>query len=132
MGIDRSPLSQNQVKLPLPRFGGHLCNFAWFYSTKLPLKTVKSSPFFLIMVNYHIFSLNYHILYFHMCFQYISFLKKIRTIYQKRVTFRNFWNRSSHRNDCFWFLELFSTIYQAHSVGSSFRNVFFSYVLISE
>ena len=40
-------------------------------------------------------------------------------MYQKRVTFCNFWNRSSHRNDCFWFLELFSMIYQANYVRSS-------------
>ena len=33
-------------------------------------------PFFLIMVNYPIFSLNDHILYFQMYFQYLSFLQK--------------------------------------------------------
>ena len=36
------------------------------------------------------------------------------------------------RNDWFWFLELFSIIYQEHFVRSLFQNAFFSYVLISE
>ena len=71
------------------------------------------------MVNYPIFSLNYHILYFWMYFQYFSFLQKYPNNLSKRVTFCNFWNSGSRINYCFWFLELFSMIYQAHSVRSS-------------
>ena len=33
-------------------------------------------PFFLIMINYQIFPINYHILYFQMYSQYLSFLQK--------------------------------------------------------
>ena len=40
------------------------------------LKQSNRYPFFLIMVNYPIFSLKYHILYFQMYFQYLSFLPK--------------------------------------------------------
>ena len=37
IGITRSPLPQNQGKLPLSLFGGNFWgNFAWFYWTKLP------------------------------------------------------------------------------------------------
>ena len=43
MGITRSLLPHNQGKFTLPLFGG---NFVSFYQTKLPLKTVKSLPFF--------------------------------------------------------------------------------------
>ena len=96
---------------------------------KITIKTVKSLPFvypfFLIIVNYPIFSLNYHIISFQMYFQYSSFLLKYPNTFQILVTFCKFWNRSSHRNDCFWFLELFSRIYQAHSVRSSVWNAFF-------
>ena len=33
-------------------------------------------PFFLIMINYKIFPINYHILYFQIYFQYLSFLQR--------------------------------------------------------
>ena len=59
------------------------------------------------------------------CTKYSLSPKNTQTIDQKRVTFYNFWNRSSHRNDCFSFLELFSIIYQAHYVRSQFQNEFF-------
>ena len=98
---------------------------AWFYWTKLPLKPVRLLPFSFIMVNYPILSLNYHILYFQMYFQYFSFLPKYPNNISKRVTFCNFWNRTSHRNDWFRFLELFSIIHQAHSVRSSVKMYFF-------
>ena len=59
------------------------------------------------------------------CKKYYLSQNNIRTIYEKRVTLYNFWNRSSHRNDCLLFLELFSIIHQAHYVRSSVRNVSF-------
>ena len=92
---------------------------------KITIKPVKSLPFSPHYGKLPYFSLNYHILYFQMYFNISLSFKNIRTIYQKRVTFCNFWNRSSHRNDCFLFLELFSIIYQAHNVRSSVQNVFF-------
>ena len=58
-------------------------------------------------------------------FKIFSFPKKTRTIYQKCVTFCNFWNNGYYINNCFLFLELFSIIYKAHYVCSSVRNVFF-------
>ena len=58
------------------------------------------------------------------CTKYSRSPKNTQTIDQKRVTFYNFWNRSSHRNDCFSFLELCSIIYQAHYIRTSVRNVF--------
>ena len=124
MVITRFPLPQNQGKLPLPLFGGnHLGNFAWFYQTKLPLKTVKLLLFFLIMVNYPIV---HYITTFYIfrCTSNIFLLSQsTRTMFQKRVTFCIFWNEISHRNDCFWFLELFSILYQAHSVCYSVQNL---------
>ena len=42
------------------------------------------------------FPLDDHIIYFHMYFQYLSSSKNTRTMYQKRVTFYNFWNISSY------------------------------------
>ena len=85
------------------------------------------------MVNYPIFSLNCHVLNFQMLFFniYLS-SKNSRTIYQKRVTFCNLWNRSSHRNDYLGFLELFSIIYHAHSVRSSVQNVVFRMYLFQK
>ena len=75
------------------------------------------------------FSLNYHIIYFQKKSKYSLSQKNTRTIYQKRVTSCNFWNISSHRNNCFLFLELFSIIYQAHSVCSSVRSVFRHFII---
>ena len=53
-----------------------------------------------------------------MSLQYLSFLRNDSNNLSKQVTFYNFGNRSSHGNDCFWFLELFSIKYQAQSVHS--------------
>ena len=61
-------------------------------------------PFFLIMVNYPTFFINYHILNFQMYYQYFIFLIE----YPKNASnffIGNFWNRISYRNDCFRFLE---------------------------
>ena len=69
-------------------------------------------------------------LYFQMRFQYLFFFQKYPNNVSKRLKFCNFWNRSSYRNDCFWILELFSIIYQAHFERSSVHNAF-SCVLIS-
>ena len=38
-------------------------------------------------------------------------------MYQKRVTFCNFWNKNSHRNDCFWFLEFFQYDFHLPELG---------------
>ena len=43
---------------------------------QITIKSVISLPFFLIMVIHLIFLINYHILYFHMYFQYFFFLQK--------------------------------------------------------
>ena len=126
MGITHYPLPQKKGKSPLSLFGGIFGVILHdFIKQNHHKKQSNRYPFFLIVVNYPILSLNDHILYFQMCFQHFSFFQKYRTIYQKRVTFCNFWNRSSNRNDCFWFLELFSIIYQAHSIRSYVQNVFF-------
>ena len=58
-------------------------------------------PFPLIMVNYPIFSFITTFMFSENCTKLSLSQKNTRTIYQKRVTFCNFWNRSSHRNDCF-------------------------------
>ena len=50
---------------------------------------------------------------------------------QNRLTFCNFTNRSSHRNDGFWFLEMFTFLYQHVQWVIKFVIVF-SCVLISE
>ena len=64
--------------------------------------------------------------YIFRCISNISLSSKnTQAMHQKRVTFCNFWNSSSHRNDCFWFLELFLVIYQGNSVCFSVWNVFF-------
>ena len=62
--------------------------------------------------------------------KYSLYQKNTRIIYQKRVILCNFWNRRSHRNHCFLFLELFLIIFLARYVRSLVR--FFLFVLISE
>ena len=57
-------------------------------------------PFFLIMVNYPTFLINYHILNFQMYYQYLFYLLE----YPKNASIffiGEFWNRSSYRNNCF-------------------------------
>ena len=57
-------------------------------------------PFFLIMVNYPTFLINYRIFNFQMYYQYLFFLleyPKNASIYYYFIG--NFWNRSSYRND---------------------------------
>ena len=93
---------------------------------KITIKTVKSLPFFphYGKLPYFFFKLP-HFMFSDKCIKYSLPPKNIRTIDQKRVIFYNFWNRGSHRNDCFLFLELFSIISQAHYVRSSVKNVLF-------
>ena len=116
----RCLLPQHQVKLPLPLFGG---NFWVVLHEFIRQKQQKNQShryhFFLIMVNYPIFSLNYQI-YISGYISNISISSQsTQTMSQKRVTFCNFWNTKSHRIDWFCFLELFPMIYQAYSVRSS-------------
>ena len=93
---------------------------------KITIKIVKSLPFFphYGKLPYFFFKLP-HFMFSEKCTKYYLFQKNTRTIYQKRVIFCNFRNISSHRNDCFLFLQLFSIIYQALYVRSSVPNVFF-------
>ena len=51
----------------------------------ITIKTVKSSPFYLIMVDYHIFPLNYHILCFQKVVQNYLFPQKIPEQFIKNV-----------------------------------------------
>ena len=122
MGITRSLLPHNQGKFTLPLFGG---NFVSFYQTKLPLKTVKSLPFSLIIVNFLIFSLNYHILYFQMYFQYFSFLQKYPINISKTGNILQSLEWKFSQKRLFLILRIFLIIYRAHFVRSSVRNVFF-------
>ena len=93
---------------------------------KITIKTGKSLPFFphYVKLDYFFFKLP-HFMFSEKCTKYSLSQKINRTIYQKRVTFCNFWNRSSHRNDGFLFLELFAIVYQLHYVRSYVRYVFF-------
>ena len=91
MGINLYPLPQNQGKLFLPLLGGNfLGNLAVFYQKILPLKTVQLLPFFLIIVNYPIFSLNYQILRFQKIVQYFLLPKKNNNL-SKTGNILQFW-----------------------------------------
>ena len=75
--MTHSLLPQRQGKIPLPLLGGKFSVILHDFIRKNYHKNQSDRyPFFLIMVNYPIFSLNYHILYFHMYFQYLYFLQK--------------------------------------------------------
>ena len=77
MGITRSLLPQHQGNLPLPLFGGNFSVILYdLFRQNYHKNQSDRYPFPLIRVNYPIFPINYHILYFQMYFQYLSFLQK--------------------------------------------------------
>ena len=65
-----------RVNYPYPFVGVKCWVIFMILLDKITIKESNRYPFFLIMVNYPIFSLNDHILYFQMYFQYFSFLSK--------------------------------------------------------
>ena len=101
-----------RVNYPYPFLGVIFMVILHDFIIKLPLKIVKPLPFSPLYGKLSYFSFHCQIL----CFQkiytklYLS-LNITRTIYQKHVTFCNFRNRSSHRNNCFWFLDLITLLY---------------------
>ena len=113
MGITRSLLPQNKDKLPLPLFG---VIFGWFCMILLEQITIKPSQIITLFSSLWEIALFFfkipHFMFSDKCTKYSLSHKNTQTIYQKRVTFCNFWNRSSHRNDCFWFLEFSTFLYQ--------------------
>ena len=68
---------------------------------KIIPKTVQYFPLFSFMVNYHVLILITIFIYPEMFSKVSISLNITQTYYQKRVTFCNCRNRSSHRKDCF-------------------------------
>ena len=93
MRITRSLLPQQEVKLPLPLFGGIFWVILHDFIRQNYKKNSQTLPFFLNLFNCSIFSLNCHIVYFKMYFQYFSFLQKYPNNVLKMIPFCNFWNR---------------------------------------
>ena len=76
-GITCSPLPQHQGGLPLPLFGGNfLVILHDFIRQNYHKNQSYCYTFPFIMINYPIFLINYHILYFQMYYQYLFFSKK--------------------------------------------------------
>ena len=92
---------------------------------KINIKIVQSSPFSPIYGKLPYFSLNCHFYVFRKMYRIIFSRNNTRRFYQKRVTFWNFRNRSSHSNNCFRFLELFLIVNQSCSVRLSVWLMFF-------
>ena len=133
MGITRSPLPHHQGKLPIPLFGGQFSVILHDFMRKNYHKTSKLRyPFPLNRVNYPIFSLNYHILYYLVHFQYFSLLPNKPNNVSKMGNILQFLGYSFLQKRLFL---IFRIVF--NNIPSTFR-IFFSskciflYVLISE